>query len=423
MPGTQISLDDLFERIRADKSSTFADGAPLSTIQAVQKDLKILFPESLVRFWQEFDGGEFGFGRICSVSSIAAEIEDAYSYNRPLKRWGWVPFGDTYGGDLLCFATIVDEAERICCEVIEWDHEAVVSDVDDDDDDEDDKADDADDNDDDDDDDGDERGLSEDPYLSRYPDFRDLIADYYDKNPQALLDAKEHDRQVEAWKAKAPQDFKKTASDILPIPGKDKPTAIDKHAGLDNRTAMDQRADKRAATDQPTSFDKHAAMEQPTAFDKHAANDKHAATDKPAATNKPAATKNVAETSEKTEKPALAQFLCPHCSNASFQLMWKLELPPSDDWDSEQAQLYKCGGCGFHGIGWYEESRRGSGDAVSQHRGFTVGSLYWKSLAHWFTGCPEPDNKQCSCYSHKWLKQQGRFPELSEHAAWFELKR
>src|ERR1700722_11828450 len=129
MPDAQISLDGLFDRIRSDKSSTFAAGASLSAIQQVQEDLKILFPGSLVKFWQEFNGGEFGFGRICSIESVGAEMEEVHSYNRALKKLGWVPFGDTYGGDLLCFEKPVNQADTIKCAVIEWDHEADFSDV------------------------------------------------------------------------------------------------------------------------------------------------------------------------------------------------------------------------------------------------------------------------------------------------------
>jgi hypothetical protein len=313
----KTSLEHLFERIRADKSNKFAAGASLDAIREVEKALKLKFPLSLVKFWQEFDGGEFGFGRISSVADIGAGIEDAHSYNPVLKKWGYVPFGDTYGGDLLCFASF--SAQKPQCEVIEWDHEAPLPEVEDDDDDE------------------EFDGVVAKPYLNRHADFRALIADYYQNSYTAPLKGEPN---------AAPETLKMVMS-----------------------------------TKEPS---------------------------KPVAPAKP----NLEPVS------ANAPFKCPHCSKSTFQCMWSMQLAPAADLDEEQIQLCRCEGCGFHGIAWCEKSRDGS-----VYRGFAVSGMYWKSCADWFKRCSQQDNNKCDCYSHQWLKQQGRFSELSQHAQWFDLER
>jgi hypothetical protein len=114
-------------------------------------------------------------------------------------------------------------------------------------------------------------------------------------------------------------------------------------------------------------------------------------------------------------------FVCPRCGDSTFQRMYALSLN-REDLEELQIQLCKCMVCLFHGIAFYKESRTDNGPRV-QIEGFPVGSSYWKSIASWIESCPQRNDRKCDCYSHEWLAQQGRFPELSQHAEWFELSR
>ncbi|MBY0547068.1 MAG: hypothetical protein K2W95_07230 [Candidatus Obscuribacterales bacterium] len=127
------------------------------------------------------------------------------------------------------------------------------------------------------------------------------------------------------------------------------------------------------------------------------------------------------KTATQLPTPAAAKFLCPRCATATLQRFYSLELDPND-WDEEQIQLYRCDACTMHGIAWYQESRRGSGESW-HHRGFQVSKNYWQSIADWIQDCRNNSNARCKCASHLWLKKQGNFPELSKHAQWFDIRR
>jgi len=113
-------------------------------------------------------------------------------------------------------------------------------------------------------------------------------------------------------------------------------------------------------------------------------------------------------------------FPCPNCTGKTMQIIHRLQLKLAD-WDESQIQLLKCPGCAYHAMAWYERSGEGGNETV-QHKGFRISSTYWRSMLQRIGSCPSPTNPDCSCYSHIWLAQQGKFNEISEHQDWFNLQ-
>ena len=79
-----------------------------------------------------------------------------------------------------------------------------------------------------------------------------------------------------------------------------------------------------------------------------------------------------------------------------------MELGPDDFSDERSVQIVECRGCGFVGVGLYEESRRGSGERV-HHAAYdtTVTPMYQSTIRE----CPTPRQAGCRCFAHQLMRR------------------
>lgn len=96
----------------------------------------------------------------------------------------------------------------------------------------------------------------------------------------------------------------------------------------------------------------------------------------------------------------MANFYCPECSEPSLVVDIVIELPPDSRSDEIDLQLLKCEHCGLKATGFYEESRRGSGESID-HYGRRVNRWWYQGLKWWIKRCPHPRNRRCDCAVHK----------------------
>jgi len=97
---------------------------------------------------------------------------------------------------------------------------------------------------------------------------------------------------------------------------------------------------------------------------------------------------------------------CPQCGGAGLRITAALELPPDDRSDERTVQALECAGCGFTGLGVYEESRRGALDGETvNHTAFPADENAFAALERLINSCPNPKDSRCDCASHRRLDQ------------------
>jgi hypothetical protein len=99
--------------------------------------------------------------------------------------------------------------------------------------------------------------------------------------------------------------------------------------------------------------------------------------------------------------------ICPQCGiEGEFRIRAGLELPPDGRSDEITLQASVCHGCGLFSVTVYEESRRGSLDQDSfDHYGYRLDGLEFERLVGLITACPRPDDRRCSCPTHRQLSR------------------
>lgn len=125
------SYSELLKRVRADRSNLFAEGTPapgIAELQLYLKGLGMRLPEDYVLFLEEFDGGEFLFGRMHCITTNGAgffhfkeELEQFFENVPGARKAKFLPFADDYGGNFYCFDTKSFKQDR--CPVVLWVHE------------------------------------------------------------------------------------------------------------------------------------------------------------------------------------------------------------------------------------------------------------------------------------------------------------
>lgn len=121
-------IDELLQRIKADRSNLVGPGTPEEDIEQLEQTLAVTLPESYKAFLRVFDGGQFNFGRMHCVTEKGAgwhdliqQLENFFTYHPILGVRSLFPFGSSYGGDVYCFdLSKMKDGE---CPVLEFDHE------------------------------------------------------------------------------------------------------------------------------------------------------------------------------------------------------------------------------------------------------------------------------------------------------------
>ncbi len=123
-----LKIDELLQRVKADRSNLIGPGAPEAAIEQLEKALAIKLPDSFKAFLSLFDGGQFNFGRMHCITENGAgwhdllqQLENFFSFHPILGVRSLMPFGSSYGGDVYCFdLSKMKDGE---CPVLEFDHE------------------------------------------------------------------------------------------------------------------------------------------------------------------------------------------------------------------------------------------------------------------------------------------------------------
>ena len=123
-----LKIDELLQRVKADRSNLTGPGAPDEAIEQLEETLMIKLPESFKAFLRVFDGGQFNFGRMHCITENGAgwhdflqQLENFFTFHPILGVRSLVPFGSSYGGDVYCFdLAAMKDGE---CPVLEFDHE------------------------------------------------------------------------------------------------------------------------------------------------------------------------------------------------------------------------------------------------------------------------------------------------------------
>jgi len=120
--------DELFQRVKADRSNLVGPGAPDEDIINLERSLFVSLPASYKAFLQLFDGGQFNFARLHCITEKGAgwhdlvqQLENFFSYHPILGVRALFPFASSYGGDVYCFdLSAMKDGD---CPVLEFDHE------------------------------------------------------------------------------------------------------------------------------------------------------------------------------------------------------------------------------------------------------------------------------------------------------------
>lgn len=122
------ATEELFQRVKADRSNLVGPGASRSDVENLEQALAVTLPNAYKTFLQIFDGGQFNFGRLHCITENGAgwhdltqQLENFFSYHPILGVRSLFPFGSSYGGDVYCFdLSAMKDGE---CPVLEFDHE------------------------------------------------------------------------------------------------------------------------------------------------------------------------------------------------------------------------------------------------------------------------------------------------------------
>lgn len=113
-----MTLAQWFERMRADRANIVGQGAPQAAIEDLADELGVALPASYVALLRAFDGAELPFGRVYALTHqgagaflIGDELDSFFEAHPELEGEGLLPFGDDYGGAVLCFDLDSDDAD------------------------------------------------------------------------------------------------------------------------------------------------------------------------------------------------------------------------------------------------------------------------------------------------------------------------
>ena len=90
---------------------------------------------------------------------------------------------------------------------------------------------------------------------------------------------------------------------------------------------------------------------------------------------------------------------CPRCK-AKLATVRTIALGPDDFSDDYTFKTFACEGCALVGVGYYEESRRGSGESW-HHRGYETSREDHDRVNREIATCPAPSNPRCGCEAHQ----------------------
>lgn len=115
---------------------------------------------------------------------------------------------------------------------------------------------------------------------------------------------------------------------------------------------------------------------------------------------------------------------CPQCTRDSLQRVDAIELD-DPEWNEQQLQMFNCGHCHLHVVGWYRESRRGALSSEGGHYdAIPLNKRQSDLLRAWMRTCPSPLNVNCKCAAHKWFNRQREcLSDFFENPIRFELIR
>lgn len=65
-------IDELLQRIKADRSNLVGPGTPEEDIELLEQNLMVKLPDSYKAFLRVFDGGQFSFGRMHCITDKGA---------------------------------------------------------------------------------------------------------------------------------------------------------------------------------------------------------------------------------------------------------------------------------------------------------------------------------------------------------------
>ncbi|HUS63973.1 MAG TPA: hypothetical protein VMZ28_05480 [Kofleriaceae bacterium] len=99
----------------------------------------------------------------------------------------------------------------------------------------------------------------------------------------------------------------------------------------------------------------------------------------------------------------MSHFLCPRCAATALDIAGVVDLGADDDSDDRSLQQIACTACPFTGVAFYEESRRGSGDAY--HHTAHDAPAAAAALARALAACPTPRAASCTCPAHEDLRR------------------
>jgi hypothetical protein len=127
MMGKDEPWRDLYERVRADRFNLFGPGTPVDELNNLQNRLRIAFPPSYVSFLEQFDGGQFAFGRMHCITKNGAgwhdleqECKKFFSAQPLMGLRSVLPFASTPYGDVFLF-DLAERTETGECPVVRWD--------------------------------------------------------------------------------------------------------------------------------------------------------------------------------------------------------------------------------------------------------------------------------------------------------------
>jgi hypothetical protein len=97
---------------------------------------------------------------------------------------------------------------------------------------------------------------------------------------------------------------------------------------------------------------------------------------------------------------SITMVTCPRCAKGAIQIVHMLELGPDGSSDEFTFKTFNCSRCPLVGVGYYEESRRGSSERW-HHRGYETLRVDFNRVNRDLESCPDRSNARCPCAVHQ----------------------
>jgi hypothetical protein len=97
---------------------------------------------------------------------------------------------------------------------------------------------------------------------------------------------------------------------------------------------------------------------------------------------------------------------CPRCRKDTLETVQTLALGPDDYNDEYTFKTFHCTSCPLVGVGYYEESRRGS-SARWHHRGYETNRADYDMVNADLARCLAQSNAHCACEVHQKYRGTG----------------